>query len=96
MRYGTRRGPYLTSQLLRGQCSRKPISLKHAKSQERRDRSLDEELTELKPDVLRILVGELSTRHKSQTLYVVPSTVRTMVESVYYQTLGVSSREEAV
>jgi hypothetical protein len=46
--------------------------------------------------VLQPFVGELSTRHKAQTLYVVPSTVRTMVESVYSQTLGASSREEAV
>jgi LuxR family maltose regulon positive regulatory protein len=45
--------------------------------------------------VLRLLIGELSTRQIAQSLYVAPSTVRTRVKSIYRK-LGVSSREEAV
>ena len=61
----------------------------------RRDGSLDEELTQRELDVLRLLVGELSTRQIAQSLYVAPSTVRTQVKAIYRK-LGVSSRGEAV
>src|SRR3712207_9507760 len=60
-----------------------------------RDGSLDGELTERELDVLRLLIGELSTRQIAQSLYVAPSTVRTQVKSIYRK-LGVSSRKEAV
>jgi LuxR family maltose regulon positive regulatory protein len=61
----------------------------------RRDGSLDGELTERELDVLRLLVGELSTRQMAHSLYVAPSTVRTQVKSIYRK-LGVSSRGAAV
>jgi LuxR family transcriptional regulator, maltose regulon positive regulatory protein len=61
----------------------------------RRNGSLNGELTERELDVLRLLVGELSTRQMALSLYVAPSTVRTQVKSVYRK-LGVSSRKEAV
>ena len=61
----------------------------------RRDGSLNGELTERELDVLRLLIGELSTRQIAQSLYVAPSTVRTQVKSIYRK-LGVSSRKEAV
>ena len=60
-----------------------------------REGQLDGELTERELDVLRLLVGELSTRQMAQSLYVAPSTVRTQVKSIYRK-LGVSSREDAV
>jgi len=60
-----------------------------------REGQLDGELTERELDVLRLLVGELSTREMAQSLYVAPSTVRTQVKSIYRK-LGVSSRGEAV
>jgi LuxR family transcriptional regulator, maltose regulon positive regulatory protein len=60
-----------------------------------RDGQLDGELTQRELDVLRLLVGELSTRQMAQNLYVAPSTVRTQVKSIYRK-LGVSSRKEAV
>jgi LuxR family maltose regulon positive regulatory protein len=56
---------------------------------------LDGELTERELDVLRLLVGKLSTRQIAQDLYVAPSTVRTQVKSIYRK-LGVSSRSQAV
>ena len=65
------------------------------KKSRRRDGSLDAELTERELDVLRLLVGELSTRQMAQRLYVAPSTVRTQVKSIYRK-LGVSSRKQAV
>ena len=61
----------------------------------RRDGSLNEELTERELDVLRLLIGESTTRQIAQTLYVAPNTVRTQVKSIYRK-LGVSSRREAV
>ena len=61
----------------------------------RRDGSLDGELSERELDVLRLLMGELSTRQIAQSLYVASSTVRTQVKSIYRK-LGVSSRKEAV
>jgi len=61
----------------------------------RRDGSLNEELTERELDVLRLLIGDSSTRQMAQSLYVAPSTVRTQVKSIYRK-LGVSSRQEAV
>jgi LuxR family maltose regulon positive regulatory protein len=61
----------------------------------RRDRSLDVDLTERELDVLRLLIGELSTGQIAQSHYVAPSTVRTQVKSIYRK-LGVSSRKEAV
>jgi LuxR family maltose regulon positive regulatory protein len=61
----------------------------------RRDGSLNGELTQRELDVLRLLVGELSTRQMAQNLYVAPSTVRTQVKSIYRK-LGVSSRKDAV
>ena len=60
-----------------------------------REGQLDGELTERELDVLRLLVGELSTRQMAQNLYVEPSTVRTQVKSIYRK-LGVSSRAQAV
>jgi LuxR family maltose regulon positive regulatory protein len=61
----------------------------------RRDGSLNGELTLRELDVLRLLVGEFSTRQIAQNLYIAPSTVRTQVKSIYRK-LGVSSRKEAV
>jgi LuxR family maltose regulon positive regulatory protein len=61
----------------------------------RRDGSLDGELTERELDVLRLFLGELSTRQMAQSLYVAPSTVRTQIKSIYRK-LGVSSRKRAV
>jgi LuxR family maltose regulon positive regulatory protein len=60
-----------------------------------RQGQLDGELTERELDVLRLLVGELSTSQIAQNLYVSPSTVRTHVKSIYRK-LGVSSRKDAV
>ncbi len=60
-----------------------------------REGQLDGKLTEREIDVLRLLVGELSTRQMAESLYVAPSTVRTQVKSIYRK-LGVSSRGEAV
>jgi LuxR family transcriptional regulator, maltose regulon positive regulatory protein len=60
-----------------------------------RDGSLDGELTVRELDVLRLLVGESSTRQMAQSLYVAPSTVRTQIKSIYRK-LGVSSRKQAV
>ena len=60
-----------------------------------RDGQLDGELTERELDVLRLLVGELSTRQMAQSLYVAPSTVRTQIKSIYRK-LGVSSRSATV
>jgi LuxR family transcriptional regulator, maltose regulon positive regulatory protein len=60
-----------------------------------RQGQLDGELTERELDVLRLLVGELSTSQIAQSLYVSPSTVRTHVKSIYRK-LGVSSRKDAV
>jgi LuxR family transcriptional regulator, maltose regulon positive regulatory protein len=60
-----------------------------------REGQLDGELTQRELDVLRLLVGELSTRQMAQSLYVAPSTVRTQIKSIYRK-LGVSSRKEAV
>ncbi|HEY6581235.1 MAG TPA: LuxR C-terminal-related transcriptional regulator, partial [Rubrobacter sp.] len=59
-----------------------------------REGQLDVELTERELDVLRLLDGDLSTRHMAENLYVAPSTVRTQVKSIYRK-LGVSSRAEA-
>jgi LuxR family maltose regulon positive regulatory protein len=56
---------------------------------------LDGKLTERELDVLRLLVGESSTRQMAESLYVAPSTVRTQVKSIYRK-LGVYSRGEAV
>ena len=61
----------------------------------RRDGSLNGELTERELEVLRLLIGESTTRQIAQSLYVAPSTVRTQVKSIYRK-LGVSSRTEAV
>ena len=60
-----------------------------------REGRLNGELTERERDVLRLLGGELSTRQMAQSLYVAPSTVRTLIKSIYCK-LGVSSRGEAV
>jgi len=60
-----------------------------------REGQLDGELTERELDVLRLLVGDLSTRQIAQSLYVAPSTVRTQIKSIYRK-LGVSSRRAAV
>jgi LuxR family transcriptional regulator, maltose regulon positive regulatory protein len=65
------------------------------RAREPREGQLNGELTERELDVLRFLVGELSTRQIAQNLYVAPSTVRTQVKSIYRK-LGVSSRKEAV
>ena len=69
----------------------------HNKTREKQrpDGSLDAELTERELDVLRLLVGELSTTEIAQRLYVAPSTVRTQVKFVYRK-LEVSSRKQAV
>jgi LuxR family maltose regulon positive regulatory protein len=60
-----------------------------------REGLLDGELTERELDVLRLLLGESSTRQMAQSLYVAPSTVRTQIKSIYRK-LGVSSRKRAV
>jgi LuxR family transcriptional regulator, maltose regulon positive regulatory protein len=60
-----------------------------------REGLLDGELTERELDVLRLLLGESSTRQMAQILYVAPSTVRTQIKSIYRK-LGVSSRKRAV
>jgi LuxR family transcriptional regulator, maltose regulon positive regulatory protein len=60
-----------------------------------REGQLGAELTERERDVLRLLVGELSTRQMAQSLYVAPNTVRTQIKSIYRK-LGVSSRGAAV
>jgi LuxR family maltose regulon positive regulatory protein len=65
------------------------------RARESREGQLDGELTQRELDVLRFLVGELSTRQIAQSLYVSPSTVRTQVKSIYRK-LGVSSRSAAV
>ena len=65
------------------------------RAREPREGQLDGELTERELDVLRFLVGELSTRQIAQSLYVAPSTVRTQIKSIYRK-LGVSSRGKAV
>jgi LuxR family transcriptional regulator, maltose regulon positive regulatory protein len=65
------------------------------RARDSREGQLDGELTERELDVLRFLVGELSTRQIAQSLYVAPSTVRTQVKSIYRK-LGVSSRSAAV
>jgi LuxR family maltose regulon positive regulatory protein len=61
----------------------------------RRNRSLNGKLTERELDVLRLLVGDLSTRQMASGLYLAPNTVRTHIKSIYRK-LGVSSRTEAV
>ena len=43
-----------------------------------REGRLNGELTERERDVLRLFGGELSTRQMAQSLYVAPSTVRTL------------------
>jgi LuxR family maltose regulon positive regulatory protein len=60
-----------------------------------REGQLDGELTERERAVLRLLLGESSTRQMAQSLYVAPSTVRTQIKSIYRK-LGVSSRKRAV
>ena len=60
-----------------------------------REGQLDGELTERELDVLRLLIGESTTRQMAQSLYVAPSTVRTQVKSIYRK-LGGSSRGAAV
>ncbi len=60
-----------------------------------REGQLDGELTKRELDVLRLLIGEQSTRQMAQSLYVAPSTVRTQIKSIYRK-LGVSSRGAAV
>jgi LuxR family transcriptional regulator, maltose regulon positive regulatory protein len=61
----------------------------------RRNGSLNGKLTERELDVLRLLVGELSTRQMARGLYLAPNTVRTHIKSIYRK-LEVSSRKEAV
>ena len=61
----------------------------------RRNGSLNGELTERELDVLRLLVGDLSTRQMAHGLYLAPNTVRTHIKSIYRK-LEVSSRKEAV
>jgi LuxR family transcriptional regulator, maltose regulon positive regulatory protein len=62
----------------------------------RRNGSLnDGKLTQRELDVLRLLVGELSTRQMARGLYLAPNTVRTHIKSIYRK-LEVSSRKEAV
>jgi LuxR family maltose regulon positive regulatory protein len=61
----------------------------------RRNGSLNGKLTQRELDVLRLLVGELSTREMARGLYLAPNTVRTHIKSIYRK-LGVSSRKEAV
>jgi DNA-binding NarL/FixJ family response regulator len=58
----------------------------------RRDGLLNGKLTERELDVVRRLVGELSTHEMARSLYVAPSTLRTHIKSIYRK-LGVSSRE---
>jgi len=53
------------------------------------------ELTERELDVLRLLVGELSTRQMAESLYIAPNTIRTQIKSIYRK-FGVSSRKQAV
>lgn len=65
------------------------------KARKAREGQLDGELTERELDVLRLLLGESSTRQMAQSLYVAPSTVRTQIKSIYRK-LGVSSRKRAV
>ena len=60
-----------------------------------RDGQLGAELTERELAVLRLLVGELTTRQMAESLYVAPNTVRTQIKSIYRK-LGVSSRGAAV
>ena len=60
-----------------------------------REGQLGAELTERELDVLRLLVGELTTRQMAESLYVAPNTVRTQIKSIYRK-LGVSSRGAAV
>jgi LuxR family maltose regulon positive regulatory protein len=60
-----------------------------------REGQLNGQLTQRELDVLRLLVGELSTRRMAENLYVAPSTVRTQIKSIFRK-LGVSSRGEAV
>jgi LuxR family maltose regulon positive regulatory protein len=60
-----------------------------------REAQLGGELTERELDVLRLLVGELSTRQMAQSLYIAPNTIRTQIKSIYRK-LGVSSRKQAV
>jgi LuxR family maltose regulon positive regulatory protein len=55
---------------------------------------LNGELTERELEVLRLLVGGLTTRQIARNRYVAPSTVKTQIKSIYRK-LGVSSREEA-
>jgi LuxR family transcriptional regulator, maltose regulon positive regulatory protein len=61
----------------------------------RRNGSLNGKLTERELDVLRLLVGDLSTRQMAHGLYLAPNTVRTHIKSIYRK-LEVSSRKEAV
>jgi len=63
--------------------------------EEAQEGQLDGDLTERERDVLRLLLGESSTRQMAQSLYVAPSTVRTQIKSIYRK-LGVSSRKRAV
>ena len=65
------------------------------RARKQRKGHLNEKLTEHELAVLRLLVGELSTRQIAQSHYVAPSTVRTQVKSIYRK-LGVSSRSAAV
>jgi len=60
-----------------------------------REAQLDGELTERELDVLRLLVGEMSTRQMAESLYIAPNTIRTQIKSIYRK-LGVSSRKQAV
>ena len=59
------------------------------------DGSLDADLTLRELDVLRLLLGVLSTTQIAHGLYAAPSTIRTQIKSIYRK-LGVSSRKEAV
>jgi len=61
----------------------------------RRNGSLNGKLTERELDVLRLLVGDLSTRQMARGLYLAPNTVRTHIKSIYRK-LEVSSRKQAV
>jgi len=63
--------------------------------EEAQEGQLDGDLTERERDVLRLLLGESSTRQMAQSLYVAPSTVRAQIKSIYRK-LGVSSRKRAV
>jgi DNA-binding CsgD family transcriptional regulator len=60
-----------------------------------REAQLGGELTERELEVLRLLVGELSTRQMAKSLYIAPNTIRTQIKSIYRK-LGVSSRKQAV